>query len=469
MTMISVESYAACAVLVAVYAWNRFNTPPSNRSSTRRALYWSSCAGYILTALALYVALSVLLEIGPWRALLFAKEDDPTLSAPLIATIAMTTLMPSVPMLKELDGSILDVFLNWGAIPAELKRRAATMTTGRFVVTAEDVGKLKEAYGDGSYGETLAGHLRESGTDGIELSELRLTQVAKLYDRVRSLAGEEQYATFFAGADEQFEEIQSRVAIFLRHSDTSLTLAAKLRALEGQLVYEELVHERRETFAQNCRDTFNDLALFLAGAVLRSEPTENAIVDRLRSLGFEGAKPMNEPEFPINSLTLLAFGLVAYLALLTIFFSHLRDVPHPHGDSMLMALKIAAIRIVTTGLVVWLMQRFSFFRRNPGQERKYFAYTFSGLISIVVAAGVCLPFASIDSIGLWAELCNSFPAIFLTGMLCTALALCCDDWPQDSDPPLWLRLAEATSCAADGIRHFVPLFRRYAARVNGDI
>jgi hypothetical protein len=448
MTMTSVVSYAACAVLVAVFAWNRFNTPQSNRSSTRQALYWSSCAGYMFTALGLFFALSVLLEISPWRALLFGKDYDQTLSAPLIATVAMTTLLPSVPILKTLDGSILAAFLDWGAIPAELKRRAATMTTGSFIVAAEDVSKLKEAYGDAVYGETLAAHLRDVGTDGIELSEYRLTQVVKLYDRVRGLAGEERYATFFAGAGEQFEEIQRRVEIFARQSAASLTLAVKLRALEGQQVYEELAHERREMFAQNCRGMFNDLALFLAGAVLRSEQTEDAIVDQLRLLGFEGAKPMNEPEFPINSLTLLAFGLFAYLALLTMFFSHLKGVPHPQGDSLLMASKIALTRIVTTGLVVWLMQRFSFFRRNPGDERKYFAYGTCGLIAIIVAAGVCLPFASIDSIGLWAELHDSFPPIVLTGMLCAVLALCCDDWPQDNDPPRWLRFAEATGCAA---------------------
>jgi hypothetical protein len=48
-------TYAVCAVFVAVFAWERFNTPPSNRSSTRRLLYWSSCAGYIITALALSI------------------------------------------------------------------------------------------------------------------------------------------------------------------------------------------------------------------------------------------------------------------------------------------------------------------------------------------------------------------------------------------------------------------------------
>jgi hypothetical protein len=140
-------TYSACAVFVAVFAWDRFNTPPSNRSSTRRMLYWSSCAGYILTALGLYTFLSVLLQLAPWRSFLVGGSDK-ALPAPLIATLAMTTLLPSLPMLKQLDKSILSFFLDWGAIPAELKRRAATMTPRTFSVAAEDVARLQDAYRD---------------------------------------------------------------------------------------------------------------------------------------------------------------------------------------------------------------------------------------------------------------------------------------------------------------------------------
>src|SRR5437016_11991180 len=75
----------------------RFNTPPSNRSSTSQKLYWSSCAGYVLSALALFVALVILLKSGPWRKLLIPSGDDASLPAPLVATLAMTTLRPLAP------------------------------------------------------------------------------------------------------------------------------------------------------------------------------------------------------------------------------------------------------------------------------------------------------------------------------------------------------------------------------------
>ena len=440
-------TYVACAMLVSFYAWSRFNTPSSNRSSTRRMLFWSSCAGYVLTALVLYMTLSGLLGIASWRSILVGDKIDATLPAPLIAALVMTTLLSSVPLLKNVDGWLLSVFLGWGAIPAELKRRAATLTTRTFSVTADDLVKLRNIYGDGSYGQTLAEHLRADGSDGIELSELRLTRVAKIYFCIQSLETEYRYASFFAGADEQLKETKSRMTTFLRNSDKSLTLAVRLRALEGQAAYDELMQEHREEFAKNCRGMFNDLALFLAAAVLRSELTEKDIVRRLRSLGFEGAEPLTEPIFPIHSLTLLAFGLFAYLAVLTIFFSHLKDVPHPQGNPMLGTTKVFLTRIVTISVVVWLMQTFAFFRREPREARKYFSYAVCGIIAAGVGVGVCLPFAFLDPQGLTAGLYGSAPVIFLSGILCVALAFCCDDWPEDTDAPIWLRPVEAAGCA----------------------
>jgi hypothetical protein len=441
-------TYAACGTLVVMYAWGRFNTPPSNRSSTRRALYWSSCAGYILTALTLFAVLSSLLQIASWRAALLGKTDNASLPAPLIATLAMTTLLSSVPVLKRLDGWILTAFLDWGAIPAEAKRRAATLTPQSFNVTPDDVARLREAYGDTGYGDTLMTHLRASGSDGLEASEYHLTRVVKLYDCIQNLSGTPRYARFFSETAAEFEEINRRVTLFLRRADTSLTLGVRLRALEGQSAYEELMHDRREDFAQSCRDTFRELASFLARAVLRSEPNEREIVHRLRNLGFAAAEPISEPEFPINSLSLLGVVIFVYLAVLTVFFYHLPNVSHPQGSGMVMALKVALARLITIGVVIWLMQRFAFFRRQPGDPPKYFAYVLCGVITAAVAAAVCLPFAIGNPDGLMNAMRDSLPVIVLSAILCAVLAFCCDDWAKDSAAPIRLRFAEAGGCAA---------------------
>jgi hypothetical protein len=441
-------TYAACGVLIIAYAWARFNTPPSNRSTTRQALYWSSGIGYVLSALVLFAALSILLNAGPWRKLLLGPADDPALPAPLIASLAMTTLLPSIPTLKRVDGWFLSIFLDWAEIPGEVRRRAAAMTLENFSVTREDVAALRQSYIEAGYGDTLARHLRRRGGDGLELSQQRLTRVVKLYDRLCKLAGEPRYGRFFAETASEFDELHRKTADFLRRAATSLTLAERLRAAEKEVTFDELVQERREDFANNCREVFRALALFLARAVLRSETSETGIVRRLRQTGFDAAEPMNLPRFPIHSLTVLALGVFLYLLVAIVFFERLMATPQQHhAAGLMMAAKVAVVRLGTIGLTVWLMQRYPFFRRAPGEPPRFFAYVLNGLIAAAVAAGISLSF-HVGSPDLLNAASGDLPLILFSFILCAVLALCCDDWVADTMPPTWLRLAEAAGCAA---------------------
>jgi hypothetical protein len=438
---------AACGLLIVVYAWGRFNTPPSNRSSTRQALYWWSAAGYVLSALVLFAALSYLLPAGPWRKFFGLSKDLP---APLIATLALTTLLPSIPLLKRVDEWFLSIFLDWAEIPAEVKRRAAAMTPHSFMVSQEDVAELRETYSDDTYGDNLVRHLFERRGDGLELSRYRLTRVVKLYEGIRRLAGEPRYARFFAEAEAEFAELERRAADFLRRSATSLTIAERLRRHEEEAVYDELMQERRETFARDCRDIFIALARFLAHAVLRSETSEKAIVHRLRAAGFAAAEPMNLPRFPIDSLTVLALAALVYLVSVTLFFAHVRGLPAQAAGGLVVAAKVWLVRLAPVCATVWLMQRYPFFRRAFGDPPRFSAYAVNGFLASGMAAGICLLFylgGADGNADLLSSAVRDRALILLSFPLCAAVALCCDDWAADTAPPAWLRVAEAAGCA----------------------
>jgi hypothetical protein len=444
-------AYLACSVLIILYSWDRFNTPASNRSSTRQALYWWGCAGYIVSALGLFAVLSILLVSGPWRTILLGSADAyKSLPAPFIATLAMTTLLSSVPLLKRIDGWFLSTFLDWAAIPAEVKRRAATMTLQSFRVTKEDVKALRD---DGSYGDTVTEHLC-ARCNGME-PQYRLTKILKLYDRIKDLEGESRYTHFFSEAADEFAALERKVTIFLRRSDIPLTLAKRFRKMDGakrfrkingqdaQAIYDDLMQERRNTFAEDCRNLFGELALFLARAVLRSEPSEKDIVNRLCEIGFSASEPMNLPRFPIDSLTLLAGALLLYFLIVL----RLPIVPDQPDGWFFTASKVTMARLASIGLTVWLMQKnyYSVFRRLPGGRPRYFGYVLCGILAASASAGVCLIFrhGGVDALG---SLKADLPIIILSGVLCAALALCCDDWTEDTVAPTWLRCIETVGC-----------------------
>ena len=434
-------AYLACGVLIIFYAWDRFSTPASNRSSTRQTLYLWGCAGYIVSALGVFVVLSVLLQVGAARTTLLGPIDNLSLPPPFIATLAMTTLLSSIPLLKQIDGWILSAFLDWASIPAEVKRRAATMTPRSFHVTEEDATALHDAYGDGSYGDTLANHVCARSNDGME-SQYRLTRILKLYDQIKKLSSESRYARFFSEAADEFAALERKVTIFLRRSDISLTLAERLRtmdATDARATCEELMQERRNTFAEDCRDLFSDLALFLARAVLRSEPSEKDIVDRLHGIGFSASVPMNFPRFPIDSLTVLALLMFFYFVIVL----RLPIVPDQPDGGLFTACKITIARLTSIGLTIWLMQSYSVFRRLPGRPPRYFAYVLCGLIAAAGSAGILLIFHLGDVGGVVRV---DLPVIVLSGVLCAALSLCCDDWTGETVAPIWLQFVEAVGC-----------------------
>jgi hypothetical protein len=90
------------------------------------------------------------------------------------------------------------------------------------------------------------------------------------------------------------------------------------------------------------------------------------------------------------------------------------------------------------------MQRYASFHRVPGDPPRFFAYVLNGLIAAAVTAGIGLLFHPGNPDPLAA---GDVAPILLSCVMCTALALCCDDWVADTMPPRWLRLAEGAGCA----------------------
>ena len=101
----------------------------------------------------LFAALSSLLDAGPWRKLLLGRADDPALPAPLIATLAMTTLLPAIPTLKRVDEWFLSIFLNRDlGVPAgrelDLWTAAAASVSGLSMAVASPIwGVLGDRFG----------------------------------------------------------------------------------------------------------------------------------------------------------------------------------------------------------------------------------------------------------------------------------------------------------------------------------
>jgi hypothetical protein len=108
-------AHLVAGLLTAFYAGNRFATPRTVRSETTRFQYFSSYVMYVVSCIGLLMFLSWILAHKPaLLGLLYSGTPIPDelkgLDAPLVAALVLTTLLPSVPVLRDVDACHAAVF-----------------------------------------------------------------------------------------------------------------------------------------------------------------------------------------------------------------------------------------------------------------------------------------------------------------------------------------------------------------------
>jgi hypothetical protein len=122
------------ALFVLIAAAGRFNSPPTNRSSTTALRFHLAAICYLLFELTLYLGVifvGAFAEEAGFFAPLLRGQTLPPLSA-----LMLTVLLPNIPLLAESDAWVLDRLQRMGAIPFEARRLAAELRRSSFTVPA---------------------------------------------------------------------------------------------------------------------------------------------------------------------------------------------------------------------------------------------------------------------------------------------------------------------------------------------
>src|SRR4051812_28140750 len=135
------DNYLISGGLVAIFGWSRFNTPKTNRASTTLAQFYLTGFAYVASCLVLYLLVSRLIAENPSTLSFLGFEaggssEVASLSAPLLAALLMTTLLPSVPILQRIDRWLLEFFQRLGSIPQEVKRLSNQILSAELALTS---------------------------------------------------------------------------------------------------------------------------------------------------------------------------------------------------------------------------------------------------------------------------------------------------------------------------------------------
>ena len=173
-------AHLVAGVLTAFYAGNRFATPKTVRSETTRFQYYSSYVTYVVSCIGLLMFLSWILAHRPALLGILYSPELKSLDAPLVAALVLTTLLPSVPVVRDFDSAMLRFFHRMGAIPLGAVRWAQRMSMVPLTISEELVADTKHYIADSALlPDSLAAQLqRDFNLDSVRF---RFTRCLALY------------------------------------------------------------------------------------------------------------------------------------------------------------------------------------------------------------------------------------------------------------------------------------------------
>jgi hypothetical protein len=433
------------SVLVCFYAWNRFNTPITVRSNTSRIQYWSSCLTYVASSEGLLLLMAWALQQDKGiLGVLHAGGDgqlpgDINVSeAPLVAALMLTTLLPSFPLLRDMDARMLKFFHQMGEIPFNAMRWSQRLQELPFTVSSSALTNAKNYLHDNpNLPDTLLDEfVPDSNSDQMRWD---FTRVVVLYVAIVNMASYPRFSNAFKEDTTAFED---KIKAFFASSSGYFATASQL-SLQGL----KPTSDTRESFKKVANETYAEVRLMLARTLLYRCNGEADMTKRVGDLGFAIA-PSKPIRLPLN---LLSLDLLAVLALFMVVASLAHTMPL--GKAMVIGLSVAVNHVIAAGCAILPKQLWSAADIRVTRERPALAY----IISCVCAFTVSLPVSycfylfrthfPLDSgpIFPFAAQCKW---LLMPAVLALALAFECDDCLPEKSAPIWLRWVEGACLAA---------------------
>ena len=421
-------------VLVALYAWKRYGTPSSNRSSTTRAQFYFTCCAYVLCALSLFLMLSSLLaqpEAKKFVTFGVTLPDEATkLSAPFLSALFLTTLLPSIPFVSEIDSALLKFFQHLGSIPIEVRRLRRDLKQMEYKPPQRSITLARDF---------LAAHpkilqARLASDQGTSIQH-QFTRVMCLYCELKDL---DESSGFMGDFVEEAAELEKLIALVCAQAGGYFTFA------QTPGVADDALQDATAAFDKAC-DAANDKICWLfARGLLNASWSGNRLRQRLTKLGFRlvGA----HPPFVLN--VVLTASLIVFAVFVFGMFL-MRAMGHADltiSRQVTLAIVISVNYGIAATLAIVPKNKWAFAKRTLERGRSVLAYVISALLTGLAAMGTGVIHTSVWEGGVVAGIIRYFsvtyPWIVPPVVVAFVLAFLSDNFALAKSEPRWLRWSE---------------------------
>lgn len=434
------------AAFVLVAAADRFNTPPTNRSSTTALRYHLAALGYMAVGLTLFFsilafpqALNIAPAIGtvgpslpPWAE---------RLSTPLLVALLLTVLLPKIPLLGDGDDWIRKQLQKMGAIPYEARRMSAELRRSEFRIPLSRQAEIKKHLANEGF-SSLDVVFEESSTP-----QYVWTKISALMVQLEEWESDRKFIGFVARFAAEYDDLKKSYRQLSPRAKTCFRLMRDLSIDASDSRGNEMALQYQADFAEQCTDLLNKICDFISRGLLQCGPTYGARVTRLAALGFN--VHLVRPRLTLNQLMLL-FGVVG-IVMLSGFVIVPGGANARFEELLARSAMISTIYVVAVLCAVYPKEKWRFAHRDPKDVRPvafYFAAgTMAGLVAPIVSFTFHLLIFRDFSVAVarfpvscrWSAV--AFVAAFMTALLI-------DDQPTAKVPRSRLRWIEGGVLAA---------------------
>jgi len=360
------------ALLVMFHAYERFNNPATNRSSTTAVHYFSGATVYAVIALCAYFILSNYRDL---LVNLLGKDMVPdyvlSLSPALIAALVLSVFVEKIPFIAYADRRLRSYLQEVAQIPYEVRRLSHALRSYEFSVSKPMLDQVRSRLGSfGLKEEDLVWDHTESFQPVWAKTTVLLQLVAAWQTERRFSAFMSTYKNDYAALAEKHARLNTYVL------DYKLSAHAPVDTPEEVLIQKL----RKYVYEDQLKDLFQEVCDFIARAMLSCHVSAKARTAELRRMGFGERR---EPhQLSLNQMANI-FLMVGAVLLTGILFSGGRK-DFSFGQQMMLVLMVATTYCVAISCAIYFMRQLEADSVESVNERHTITYLFAGLVAVVL-------------------------------------------------------------------------------------
>lgn len=306
------------AVFVLVYAYERFNTPKTNRSMTTWWRFWTFSIIYYISVVFIYVLLAkstILLQVlastrvnalADFGAGVDVKQIIDSLSPELVAALFLTILLRRLDFLAKPDDWLRTLFQTMAAIPHAARHIGAEIRRATFSETEDVVNRLRPL-------------TRRMDFDLDTFRRTEKTQLRDLWMKTLVVINEFEgwpnetgYSKFYGHNRDEIAAIKSEIDRIGNRIRRLMNYEQKLEAEESdfETAVDNPINDIRESITEECEALFDKMSILLARGLLHSEIQMSKCRNRLFNIGF---KDMKEGTWTSNVNEVVAVALIVFV------------------------------------------------------------------------------------------------------------------------------------------------------------